>query len=120
MPVNLPDGDKRTRMEVSKSLVEDFIAGDGDKLVGRADDLIGLITFARYPDTVCPLILDCWWEVFDVAACLREHLEPDEFKKLAKRGFRPKVTSLLDLIQQAQQNAQAEPPPDAPEDAGHE
>ena len=55
MNMNLPDGDKRTRMEVSKSLVEDFIAGDGEKLKGRADDLIGLITFARYPDTRCPL-----------------------------------------------------------------
>jgi len=55
MNMNLPDGDKRTRMEVSKSLVEDFIAGDGGKLAGRADDLIGLITFARYPDTRCPL-----------------------------------------------------------------
>ena len=66
--------------------------------------------------TVCPLILDCWWEVFDVAGFLREHLEPAEFEKLARRGFRPKVTSLLDLIQQARQNAQVEPAPDAPED----
>jgi Ca-activated chloride channel family protein len=55
MNMDLPDGDKRTRMEVSKELVEDFIAGDGEKLQGRADDLIGLITFARYPDTRCPL-----------------------------------------------------------------
>ena len=64
--------------------------------------------------SVCPLILDCWWEVFDVAGFLREHLEPEEFEKLARRGFRPKVTSLLDLIQQAQRTAQ--PEPDAPED----
>ncbi|MEP4079900.1 VWA domain-containing protein [Haloferula sp.] len=55
MNLELPDGGKRTRMEVSKELVEDFIVGDGDKLKGRADDLIGLITFARYPDTRCPL-----------------------------------------------------------------
>ena len=55
MNMDLPGGDKRTRMEVSKELVEDFIGGDGDKLKGRKDDLIGLIAFARYPDTRCPL-----------------------------------------------------------------
>ena len=65
--------------------------------------------------SVCPLILDCWWEVFDVAAFLREHLAREEFETLARRGFRPKVTSLLDLIEQARRNAQAEPNPDTTE-----
>lgn len=44
-----------TRMELAKKMVETFIAGDGDQLNGRPNDLIGLITFARYADTRSPL-----------------------------------------------------------------
>jgi len=49
------DGQKSSRMEVAKTMVEQFIAGDGDTLKGRPNDLIGLITFARYADTRSPL-----------------------------------------------------------------
>jgi Ca-activated chloride channel family protein len=55
MGMDLPGGERQTRMEVAKELVEDFIAGDDGKLGGRDGDLIGLITFARYPDTRSPL-----------------------------------------------------------------
>ncbi|MEO0795507.1 MAG: VWA domain-containing protein [Verrucomicrobiota bacterium] len=48
-------GKKRTRMDVAKTIVEQFVAGDDDTLMGRPDDLIGLITFARYADTRSPL-----------------------------------------------------------------
>ena len=47
--------EKRSRMEVAKELVERFILGDDQDLAGRPDDLIGLITFARYADTRSPL-----------------------------------------------------------------
>lgn len=49
------DGKSTSRMEVAKTMVEQFIAGDGDTLTGRPNDLIGLITFARYADTRSPL-----------------------------------------------------------------
>ena len=49
--------EKLPRMEVAKKVVEEFIMGDGDKLSGRPDDLLGIITFARYPDTICPMTL---------------------------------------------------------------
>ncbi len=55
MTMNLPNGESRSRIEVAKELVEKFIMGDGDDLKGRDGDLIGLITFARYPDTRSPL-----------------------------------------------------------------
>ena len=48
---------KRSRLEVAKELVEHFVGGDGDELNGRPNDLIGLITFARYADTRSPLTL---------------------------------------------------------------
>jgi len=44
-----------TRMDVAKKLVSLFITGDGKTLKGRAGDLIGLISFARYADTRSPL-----------------------------------------------------------------
>ncbi len=51
MDISMPFGDTTiSRMEVTKQVVEQF-ASD------RPDDLIGLITFARYADTVCPLTL---------------------------------------------------------------
>ena len=49
------DGTKMSRIEAAKTLVERFIAGDGDRLKGRPHDLIGLISFARYADTRSPL-----------------------------------------------------------------
>ena len=45
------------RLDVAVRLFEDFVKGKGN-LSGRPADLIGLVTFARYPDTLCPLTLD--------------------------------------------------------------
>jgi Ca-activated chloride channel family protein len=57
MDMNVRDleGQNRSRMEVAKEMVERFIAGDGETLHGRGEDLLGLITFARYADTRSPL-----------------------------------------------------------------
>ncbi len=48
------NGEDVTRMKVAKNVVKEFVTGN-DKLKGRPDDLIGLITFARYPDTISPV-----------------------------------------------------------------
>jgi Ca-activated chloride channel family protein len=50
-------GEKLNRLEVVKRVLKDFIEGDKKGLGGRRGDLIGLVTFARYADTVCPLVL---------------------------------------------------------------
>ena len=55
MTVRDLDGQNRSRMEVAKEMVKKFIAGDGNTLQGRSEDLLGLITFARYADTRSPL-----------------------------------------------------------------
>jgi Ca-activated chloride channel family protein len=49
-------GEKLNRLEVVKRVLGDFIEGDKRGLGGRTGDLIGLVTFARYADTVCPLV----------------------------------------------------------------
>lgn len=45
------------RLDVAKKLFEQFVQGGAGELEGRHTDLIGMITFARYADTVCPLTL---------------------------------------------------------------
>jgi len=46
-----------TRMEVAKKVMEEFVAGDSGELAGRPDDMIGVISFARYSDSICPMTL---------------------------------------------------------------
>lgn len=66
----------------------------------------------------CRLILDCWWQVFDVETALRDSLAPAEFEAL-RAGVPPpnKVLSIFDLIQQAK-NRVSESPADEPPPPG--
>jgi hypothetical protein len=52
-------------------------------------------------DSVCPSVLDCWWEVFDVRAALAEHLTAEELERLSQPRTADKVGTLLDLIREA-------------------
>jgi Ca-activated chloride channel family protein len=52
------DGKKANRLDVVKKVFRAFVTGEGEGLPGRPDDLIGLITFAGYADSKCPLTLD--------------------------------------------------------------
>lgn len=45
------------RLEVVKQVFAEFVSGNDKQLEGRSNDLIGLITFARFPETACPLTL---------------------------------------------------------------
>lgn len=51
------DGQAMTRLDVVKRAFAEFVHGNQRDLGGRPSDLIGMITFARYADTVCPLTL---------------------------------------------------------------
>ena len=48
-------GKKLNRLETVKRVLAEFIRGEGG-LTGRSSDLVGLVTFARYADTKCPLV----------------------------------------------------------------
>lgn len=50
-------GNRMNRLEVVKQVFREFALGNGSDLPGRPNDLIGMISFARYPDTICPLTL---------------------------------------------------------------
>jgi Ca-activated chloride channel family protein len=50
-------GEVLNRLEVAKRVFRDFVMGDERGLEGRPNDLVGMVAFARYADTVCPLTL---------------------------------------------------------------
>ncbi len=50
-------GQNLNRLQVVKKVFKEFVMGGEDGLDGRPNDLIGMIAFARYPDTICPLTL---------------------------------------------------------------
>lgn len=55
------DNYRRNRLDVVKEVFETFVLGgdiEGGRVEGRSDDLVGLVTFAGYADSVCPLTLD--------------------------------------------------------------
>lgn len=54
-PMNF-EGRSFERLEVVKRVLKDFLLGDGKQLKGRADDLVGLIVFSGYADTLSPLV----------------------------------------------------------------
>jgi hypothetical protein len=52
----------------------------------------------------CRLILDCWWERFDVRSFLQAHLPEEAMAQVERASASPppsKVLSLLEMIQQA-------------------
>jgi Ca-activated chloride channel homolog len=50
-------GKRMSRLDVVKKVFLDFALGNDRDLPGRPNDLVGMIAFARYPDTICPLTL---------------------------------------------------------------
>ena len=61
----------------------------------------------------CRLILDCWWERFDVRAFLQAHLPAEAMAQVERAGAfppPPKVLSLLDMIEQARERLGLEQP----------
>ncbi len=56
----------------------------------------------------CWKILECWWEIFDVSAYLKNRLSEEDYNRLVSVKPRPKITSLLELIEKAKKNVESE------------
>jgi Ca-activated chloride channel family protein len=80
-------GGQLNRLETSKQIFEEFINGNDDDLPGRPNDLIGMVTFARYPDTICPLTL--------AHGALTEFLRS---VKMVERGSSEDATAIGDAV----------------------
>jgi len=50
----------------------------------------------------CLKTLDCWYPYFSVEEFLRLQLSPEEFTEAFEKPQKPKVLSLVELIEQAQ------------------
>jgi len=51
-------GVRSDRLGVVKKVFSEFIMGNGKSLKGRPNDLVGMVAFARYADTMAPLTLE--------------------------------------------------------------
>jgi hypothetical protein len=49
----------------------------------------------------CFKILDCWYEHFMIEDFLRQELEPDEWDRVFNKPKKPKVLTLIELIEEA-------------------
>ncbi|MFC1857861.1 hypothetical protein ACFL9U_07490 [Thermodesulfobacteriota bacterium] len=82
-----------------------------DGLEHRCPRLGGTITFGYCrtsggeEELPCWKIFDCWWEIFDVANYLKQSLPEDKFDRIANTQPKPKIASLLEIIEQAKKNA---------------
>ncbi len=59
----------------------------------------------------CRLVLDCWWEKFDVRAFLLAHLSPEDMAQVERVNASPppsKMLSLVEIVEQAKQRLSAE------------
>ena len=78
-----------------------------DSLERRCPRLGGPVSFgycrtSSDNDTACWKILDCWWEHFDVVSHLKTCMAEDKFSMLVNAKPKPKLVSLVELIEQAQ------------------
>jgi len=56
----------------------------------------------------CFKIIDCWYGHFMVEDFLRRELEPEEWVRVFNRPPKPKVLSLIELIEEAKKSTQQE------------
>jgi hypothetical protein len=86
---------------------------DTDLLNRRCPRLGGPVSF-RYcresaeEGTPCWKIMECWWEIFDVLTYLKKNLSSDNFNNLMEKKPKPKMESLIELIQKAKKNVQSQ------------
>ena len=55
----------------------------------------------------CPKTIDCWWETFDIVRYLQEHLPAEHFEALLQARPKPKIASLVELIEKAKKGAES-------------
>jgi hypothetical protein len=68
-------------------------------------------TYCRVENTGAPCFktLDCWYHQFDVVSYFRQTLSEESFAAAFMNQGRPKVQTLMDLIQQAQARVSQNP-----------
>ena len=98
----MSQNEKKTAIDASK-----------DYLERRCPRLGGPVTF-KYcrehagADLPCWKVFDCWWETFDVNTYFKQQLSEADFQTLVNMKPKPKVVSLVELIEQTRKNLSEE------------
>jgi hypothetical protein len=68
-------------------------------------------SYCRIENRGCPCfkIMDCWYDYFMVEDFLRQELKPDEWERVFNKPLKPKVLTLLELIEEAKKRKTEEP-----------
>jgi hypothetical protein len=81
-----------------------------DQPIIRCPRLGGEVTFAycvvEGGDLPCPRILVCWQPYFPAESYLKEKLTPEQWDHWCNRKPKDKMSTLLDLIEQARDGAE--------------
>ena len=77
----------------------------------RCPRLGGPVSFVYCRDSAgeglpCWKIFECWWEHFDVTAYMKAYLSKEDYNRLVQMKPKPKMLSLVELIEQARSNVQ--------------
>jgi hypothetical protein len=56
----------------------------------------------------CHKIMDCWWGRMDIETYLKENFTPDELNRSVFVEPKPKIASLVELIEKAKKNGSPE------------
>lgn len=75
-------GEKTNKLQAVKQVVKQFLLGDDDQLSGRAADLVGLVTYATYPETICPLVRS-----HDILVEFLERAQPIQHRQLGNTAI---------------------------------
>jgi hypothetical protein len=57
----------------------------------------------------CSMIMDCWYDHFMIEDFLRQELTPDEWSRVFNQPLKPKVLSLVELIEEAKKRKTEKP-----------
>ncbi len=82
-----------------------------DHLERRCPRLGGLIPFGYCrkhggDGLPCGKLLDCWWEYFDIQAYVDDVYPEEVIDKIFAAKPKPKITSLIDLIEAARKRTE--------------
>ena len=56
----------------------------------------------------CFRIIDCWYEHFMIEDLLRNELKPEEWEKVFNTPMKPKILSLVEMIEEAKKRSKME------------
>jgi hypothetical protein len=81
-----------------------------DQIERRCPRLGGSVSFGYCrtsgdDNSPCWKVFDCWWECFDVVGYLKNSLSEDMFTRLVNSKPKPKIVSLVEIMQAAKERA---------------